>query len=72
MIFSKIPPLPKARMNIKPAIIGETAIGKSIKEFKMFFPLNLNFVIVQAALNPKIVLNITEIITTKIVSSIAL
>ena len=53
--------LPNVSIKIKPAIIGDTVTGKSIRVVRTFLPLNLNFVIAQAANTPNIVFTATAI-----------
>ena len=62
--------LPNVSTYIRPAIIGETVRGKSIKVDIIFLPLNWNFVISHEANIPKNVLHTTAISETSIVSLI--
>ena len=57
---------------MRPAIIGETVTGKSISVARIFFPLNLNFVRLQAAHSPNTVLMATAKNEASSVRSIAL
>ena len=47
--------LPNVSTNIRPAIMGETVTGRSMSVVRSFLPLNLNFVIDQAAKIPNTV-----------------
>ena len=63
--------LPNVSTNIRPAIMGETVTGRSMSVVRSFLPLNLNFVIDQAAKIPNTVLNSTANTVASTVSTIA-
>jgi len=62
----------KSKTNINPATTGDMEKGKSIIVINMFFPLNLNFAIAQAAARPNMVLIGTVIAMVMRVSFMAL